>query len=617
MIHYKTILHFISLTVILLMITACTKAPKAVVELEISKEEQVRQQLIKEMLFESSYLYKGYKVVRFHQGRFMIYDDIKKAPSFYGIVKLEGNEIRFVSKKRQLKQFLDINQTAITLTAGKRTNVLSKQDTNVKFYQPQTVFEAIGFGTIEDLNVLLNDEIALDEADELGTLPLSDAVYYNRKAMVKALIDAKADIKAPNANGQTALHVAIEARNIEMIRILFELGALAQLKECESLLEVIQKDETFGMSRMMIENEMNPSCSNSSLLFWVISSEVLAKKNQTLASLDYLLSQHIKTDVVSPDQGDTPLMRAAAFGNDVVVQKLINHGVNLFKKDRFGRTALDYDSLYLSKTNPKIALLLHQAGLHTGIKAETDVLYKQTKQLLTYGQVKKAYDAFEKLAFKYKQKRFYQGMIEAGLALKTPKMKTIKHLIENFAYLNQDETELFYTTMIRFYKKMLPLVHNKEDMDASGNFKAGSKWYVYDKIDNFYITLYKKFHKTIYLYKRWENYKNFKNLRRLKRLDIYSKDGVRYVGDTLDGMPFGKGGLRFEDGSKYYGHVFNYVRHGKGKITYPNGQIYDGQWVENKKEGKGFFTDEHNALYLSDFKNDQQLGIKKLVRPGR
>lgn len=614
---YQKFFHVIVISLIGFLLTACTsKVTMTPFELERVAKEQARQQLIKDMLFESSYVYKGYKVVRFYQGRFLIYDDITKAPTFYGVVKLDGNIMRFVSKKREIKQTFDINQTALILTAGKRVNTLLKQNDHISFYQPQTIFEAIRFGTIEDLNVLLNEEMALDEPDDLGELPLAEAVYYNRFEMVEALLDAKADIFAPNANGHTPLHVAIEARNIEMMRLLLNRGASKQLKYCEELLPVLQKDESFRTSKMLIASGMNPSCLESSLLFWVISSEVLAKKNQTLAALDYLLSEHVKTDVVSPDQGDTPLMRAAAIGNDKIVKKLIDHGINLFKKDHFGRTALDYDSLYLSDKNPKIALLLHEAGLHTGVNADADRLYEETQRLYKYHNYKKAYETYKKLAEKYKQKRFYQGMIDAGLALKDPDKKTIKALMENFAYLNHEQTEYFYLTMIGFYQKMLKFAHDKEDVDRHGNFKKGSVWHIYEKIDRLYISLYEKFPKTVYLHKRWQNYKKFKGLRKLKRQDIKSESGVRYVGETLDGMPFGKGALQYTDGSKYYGDVFNYIRHGKGKITYTNGQIYDGQWVEDKKEGKGFFTDENNALYLSDFKNNDQIGLKKLVRAG-
>ncbi len=217
----------------------------------------------------------------------------------------------------------------------------------------------------------------------------------------------------------------------------------------------------------------------------------------------------------------------------------------------------------------------------------------------------------------FKQKRFYKGWVEAAAALKKPTMQVLQELIETFAYLNHDESEFFYLSMIRFYQKMLPLCHKKEDLDVNRNFIEGSVWFVYEKIDRMYELLYEKHPKVLYLYDRWKNYKNMTSLKPLKRKDIVNNEGLRFVGETLNGLPFGKGALRYRDGAKYYGHVFHFIRHGKGKITYANGQIYDGEWIEDKKEGQGFFTDETNALYLGAFSDDIQTGDKKLVRAGR
>jgi ankyrin repeat protein len=601
---------------VLLFITACTP-PKTDTTPTLSPEEREKLALKEAMLDQSSYLYDGSKILRFYKGRFAIYEDAFSVPVSYGKVELEDDEIIFISKSRRIRNYVDINKTALKLWTKTKENILIKELKERRFYRPKNLFDAIKFGTYEEVKRLVEAGASVNEPDALGALPLSEAIYHGRDRLVPFLIEQKADIFAQTANGYTPLHVAVEAKSMPMVRLLFEHGAKSQLKACESFLEILQKDESFGMSRLLIESGLNPSCDNSRLLFWVLSSELLAKKNQTLAALDYLLAHHIKVDVVSDELGDTPLMRAAAVGNETLVERLIKHGIDIHAKDRFGRTALDYDSLYLTKRNEKVAAILRKAGLNSGIKAESDALYKQTQELLASHQYQKAYESFKSLSQKYKQKRFYQGKVDALKSIRNPTIEMIKELIESFAYLNHDMSEFFYISMIDFYKKMAPLSHKKEDLDANGNFKEGSVWYVYDKIDRLYIALYEKYPKIDYLYERWRNYKKFKGLRRLKRRDIRNHKGMRYVGETLEGIPFGKGSLRFADGSKYVGHVFNFVRHGKGRMTYNNGQIYDGQWVEDQREGKAFFTDERNAMYLGTFKNDEQTGDKKLVRAGR
>ncbi len=613
---FKIIYKSLLIVPLILLITACT-TPRADHEDTMSAEELRKWELKKAMLKRSSYIYDGTKILRFESGRFAIYEDAFSVPISYGKVILEGDEILFVSKKRQLRNHIDINETAIRLWSDSKENILHKELKRRHFYKPKNIFDAIRFGTVDEVRNIIDQGAAINEADALGALPLSEAIYHDREDLIDLLIEAEADIFGENANGHTPLHVAIEAKSLPMVRVLLKHGAVSQLKQCEDFLDVLTKDESFRMSRVVIEAGFDPSCDNSRLLFWVLSSEALSKRNQTAASLDYLLSHHVKVDVVSAELGDTPLMRAAAVGNERIVSRLIQHGIDIYTKDRFGRTALDYDSLYLTKPNEKIEKVLKAAGLNTGIKAESDALYEQAMKLYRSKQYKLAYETFKSLAKKYKQKRFYQGKVDALEAIPNPSMKMVAELIESFAYLNHDDSEYFYTSMISFYEKMGRLSHHKEDLDRNGNYKEGSVWYVYDKIDRLYISLYERYPKVHYLYGRWKNYKRFKNLRRLKRKDLRNRRGMRYVGESIDGIPFGKGSLRFADGSKYVGLVFNYVRHGKGRMTYANGQIYDGQWVNDKREGKAFFTDETNAMYLGSFVDDKQSGEKKLVRPGR
>lgn len=565
------------------------------------------------MLDESSYEYSKDKILRFKEGRFAIYHDKNYAPTSYGTVKVDKNIIYFDSGSRLLKQNIDINETTIRLYTNEKENILVKQNEK-DFYKAENYFEAIEFGFIEDMQKLFRQGLDVNKADDLGKLPLNHAILFKRTNMAKFLVTHHADIMAENRHGYTALHSAIESKNSELAKFLLLHGAKSQLDICEDFLEVIQKDKSFEMAKLLLSEGLNPSCENSQLLFWAIGSEALAEQNKSMDAVDFLLAHHVKSDVFSLDEGDTPVMRAAAMGRDDILEKLIDYGSNIHAHDNKGRTALDFDSLYLETVNPKIAELLKKNGLTDGIKANSNREFNEAIKLLGKGTGHEAYVRFRQLRKKYKQNRFTKGLIRAIDEHKKPTKQMIKELIAVYAANYHNASEIFYLDMIRFYEKMLAFSHNKEDVDANGNYLEGSIWYVYEKIDRLYIALFDKTNNVDYLYKRWKNYKRFKHLKRLVRKDIKSDFGTRYVGESLNGKPFGKGSLHYADRSKYYGDVFHFIRHGKGKMTYVNGTIHDGRWQNDSKEGQAFFTDENNSMYLGTFKNNVLVGEKKLVR---
>ena len=55
-------------------------------------------------------------------------------------------------------------------------------------------------------------------------------------------------------------------------------------------------------------------------------------------------------------------------------------------------------------------------------------------------------------------------------------------------------------------------------------------------------------------------------------------DGVKYVGEWKDGLPYGQGTL-IADGHKYSGGGKNGKPHGYGAYTYDDGTVKKGMWV--------------------------------------
>ncbi len=89
------------------------------------------------------------------------------------------------------------------------------------------------------------------------------------------------------------------------------------------------------------------------------------------------------------------------------------------------------------------------------------------------------------------------------------------------------------------------------------------------------------------------------------------KNGDMYEGDWLNDLQAGKGKYTFNNGELYEGDWRNGKREGKGKATYPSGAIYEGHWVNGVKEGKGNYIFKSGEQYNGDWKNNKREGKGK------
>lgn len=68
---------------------------------------------------------------------------------------------------------------------------------------------------------------------------------------------------------------------------------------------------------------------------------------------------------------------------------------------------------------------------------------------------------------------------------------------------------------------------------------------------------------------------------------IYDWQGGRYSGETLDGIPHGRGTIVWPDGTVYRGQWEGGRMEGEGEISWPSGAAYRGQWRDGRKHGAG------------------------------
>lgn len=90
------------------------------------------------------------------------------------------------------------------------------------------------------------------------------------------------------------------------------------------------------------------------------------------------------------------------------------------------------------------------------------------------------------------------------------------------------------------------------------------------------------------------------------------KDGAKYEGQLLNGVPEGKGTMVFADGGKYEGAFKKGVMEGKGVYHYADGiSKYDGDFKDGKRHGNGVLTRPFNETVIKltgTFVNDKPRG---------
>ena len=601
------LLILLSLT-LLILLTGCSHKSS-----EITPSDDVQDPSTYWKLFEDKKHFRSIqqKNFFFDRGRFALYDDVDLAPIDYGRVVIKNK--KFCLKGAKKVSCYDIKQhdNGIELKNDKESRLIYALDSVPDYYKPQNLFDVAKFGTKEDLEAISTKD-SYEYVNDVGSYPLIEAVATENYPLIVAMIEDGANLFSQNFSGYTALHTALQMRDKKIVKLLLANGAQTQFRPCGEFLDVLLEDDTFEMGKIMIEAGFNPSCQQSAFLFWALG---LAKP-KSYEIVEFLLEHHIKTDAFSLELGDTPLMRAAATADDRLVKMLLDYGVNVQSTDYYGQTALDYDSKYLKKKNPKIAPLLHRAGLTKGIVVTKNNNFKKAQKLFKNRAYKMAYKAFVEHFNTYQERRFLEGALKAYQAISKPSIETTKEMMGLFAQLNLKRDKNFYEKMIGFYENMYAHARDDDRLTSLGDYKEDSIYFVTFKIDKLYDLMIE--HKpSMELYaKKLKNLQKIKAYANFKRIDI-QKNGMRYVGEGLFGKAFGKGAIGYENGDKYIGTVIDFIRHGKGKLTLKNGRIFDGDWVNDKRHGKLFFTNETNAMYLGTFENDRLVGVPVLVRKGR
>ena len=81
----------------------------------------------------------------------------------------------------------------------------------------------------------------------------------------------------------------------------------------------------------------------------------------------------------------------------------------------------------------------------------------------------------------------------------------------------------------------------------------------------------------------------------------------KYEGQSLNGVPHGKGTMYYGDGKRYTGDFVHGLRHGQGTLTMPNGESFIGRFQNDSITEDGVYYDENGRP-----RNVAKSGIKSL-----
>jgi len=168
--------------------------------------------------------------------------------------------------------------------------------------------------------------------------PVADAMEKMDRAAVRALVQRRVDVNAPQADGMTALHWAAYQDDLESVELLVRGGANVKAANRYGItpLTLAITNADSAMVEMLLQAGADPNTTlpgGETVL-------MTAARVGTLASVKSLLARGAQVDSKDEKHAQTALMWAAAEGHAPVVQMLIEVGADLKARLASGMTPL-------------------------------------------------------------------------------------------------------------------------------------------------------------------------------------------------------------------------------------------------------------------------------------
>jgi uncharacterized protein len=165
---------------------------------------------------------------------------------------------------------------------------------------------------------------------------VADSAKRMDKAAVRALLDAKADVNAPLADGTTALDWAVRADDLEMAGLLLKAGANTDAADrygtTPLYLAILNGDR--AMIRALLEAGANPNFRGEG----GETPLMTAARTGNTQTLQALLDRGAEINACDAQTGQTALMWAVRGNHAAAVQLLLAHGAEVNAQTKIGPT---------------------------------------------------------------------------------------------------------------------------------------------------------------------------------------------------------------------------------------------------------------------------------------
>lgn len=192
----------------------------------------------------------------------------------------------------------------------------------------QQMFQAVAKGDLGAVRVLLDNGASIDAHDEGRGTPLMVAVGNHDIAMVKLLLEKGANISVRDRYGETALTEAARSFDPNMLRTLLDGNPDINDKNAALL-------QAAGDGPVVIQTvgaSLNPNGQRDQAATapleqpWITNVRLLLDSGASVEARD--------------EEGSTPLMRAASYGQTEIFKLLIERGATISVRDKRGMTPL-------------------------------------------------------------------------------------------------------------------------------------------------------------------------------------------------------------------------------------------------------------------------------------